>query len=129
VNPGVLLESVMPKPQPWTIGDTRQHLVWCAHPPLFFRVLTWIMSWFMGKESREILRSVPEVRHMFVRQIGVIDSMTPEERARPELISYDREYRIAQGSGVEPGEVQQVLQMHQSLRQWHRERQQERSKR
>lgn len=111
----------MPKSKTWTISDTRQFLIRCAYPDIFSRSFFWLMSWFMGQEFREILRYIPKSRRYFTRQIGIIDSMTPAERAKPELISFDREYRIAEGSGVEPSEVEQMLLMHQSLQQWHRE--------
>ncbi len=43
------------------------------------------------------------------RQIGIIDSMTPRERRRPELIDNSRKRRIANGAGVQIGEVNRLL--------------------
>jgi signal recognition particle subunit SRP54 len=43
------------------------------------------------------------------RRIGIIDSMTPQERARPELIKASRKRRIAAGSGVPVQEVNRLL--------------------
>ena len=43
------------------------------------------------------------------RQIGIIDSMTPRERRRPELIDGSRKRRIAQGAGVQLPEVNRLL--------------------
>jgi Signal recognition particle GTPase len=43
------------------------------------------------------------------RQIGIIDSMTPEERRQPELINGSRKRRIAAGSGVPLQEVSRLL--------------------
>jgi signal recognition particle subunit SRP54 len=43
------------------------------------------------------------------RQIGIIDSMTPRERRRPELIDGSRKRRIALGSGVQLPEVNRLL--------------------
>ncbi len=40
---------------------------------------------------------------------GIIDSMTPRERARPELIKASRKRRIAAGSGVPVQEVNRLL--------------------
>jgi len=40
---------------------------------------------------------------------GIIDSMTPEERAKPELIKASRKRRIAAGSGVPVQEVNRLL--------------------
>jgi signal recognition particle subunit SRP54 len=43
------------------------------------------------------------------RQIGIIDSMTPRERRRPELIDGSRKRRIAAGAGVPLPEVNRLL--------------------
>jgi signal recognition particle subunit SRP54 len=43
------------------------------------------------------------------RTVGIIDSMTPQERARPELIKASRKRRIATGSGVTVQEVNRLL--------------------
>jgi signal recognition particle subunit SRP54 len=43
------------------------------------------------------------------RQIGIIDSMTPRERRRPEIIDGSRKRRIASGAGVQLPEVNRLL--------------------
>ncbi|MDE2304287.1 MAG: signal recognition particle protein [Gammaproteobacteria bacterium] len=43
------------------------------------------------------------------RQIGIIDSMTPRERRRPDLIDGSRKRRIASGAGVQLPEVNRLL--------------------
>jgi signal recognition particle subunit SRP54 len=43
------------------------------------------------------------------RQMGIIDSMTPRERRRPELIDASRKRRIAAGAGVQLPEVNRLL--------------------
>ncbi len=43
------------------------------------------------------------------RVAGIIDSMTPQERAKPELIKASRKRRIATGAGVSVQEVNQLL--------------------
>jgi signal recognition particle subunit SRP54 len=40
---------------------------------------------------------------------AIIHSMTPEERARPQLINGSRRARIAKGAGREPGEVTRLV--------------------
>jgi signal recognition particle subunit SRP54 len=40
---------------------------------------------------------------------AIIHSMTPEERARPQLINGSRRARIAKGSGRDPGEVTRLV--------------------
>jgi signal recognition particle subunit SRP54 len=46
---------------------------------------------------------------MLRRQMGIIDSMTPRERRRPEMIDGSRKRRIAAGSGVPLPEVNRLL--------------------
>jgi signal recognition particle subunit SRP54 len=43
------------------------------------------------------------------RQMGIIDSMTPKERRRPDIIDNSRKRRIAAGSGVPLPEVNRLL--------------------
>jgi signal recognition particle subunit SRP54 len=43
------------------------------------------------------------------RTQGIIDSMTPEERRKPELLKASRKRRIAAGAGVQVQEVNRVL--------------------
>jgi signal recognition particle subunit SRP54 len=47
---------------------------------------------------------------------GMIDSMTKEERANPDLIDISRRRRIASGCGTEPHEVKQFLQQFDGIR-------------
>ncbi|MBX9798669.1 MAG: signal recognition particle protein [Burkholderiaceae bacterium] len=44
-----------------------------------------------------------------VRMEGIINSMTPQERAKPELIKASRKRRIATGAGVQVQEVNRML--------------------
>src|SRR5258708_30529332 len=43
------------------------------------------------------------------RTVGIIDSMTPQERAKPEILKASRKRRIAAGSGVTEQEVNPLL--------------------
>ncbi len=43
------------------------------------------------------------------RQMGIIDSMTPRERRRPESIDNSRKRRIANGAGVQVADVNRLL--------------------
>jgi signal recognition particle subunit SRP54 len=49
------------------------------------------------------------------RQIGVIRSMTPGERQKPDLINGRRRARIARGAGVEVADVNRLLKMHRNM--------------
>ncbi|HKT31279.1 MAG TPA: signal recognition particle protein [Gammaproteobacteria bacterium] len=52
-----------------------------------------------------------ELRH----QIAIINSMTPQERRRPEIINGSRRRRIAAGSGTQVQEVNRLLKQHEQL--------------
>jgi len=49
------------------------------------------------------------------RQIGIIDSMTPAERRRPDLINGSRKRRIAGGAGLQVQDVNRLLKQHRQL--------------
>jgi signal recognition particle subunit SRP54 len=49
------------------------------------------------------------------RTIGIIDSMTPAERARPEMIKASRKRRIAGGAGVPVQEVNRLLNQFEQM--------------
>jgi signal recognition particle subunit SRP54 len=49
------------------------------------------------------------------RQIGLINSMTPRERRRPELIDGSRKRRIAGGAGQSVQDVNRLLKQHKQL--------------
>jgi len=51
----------------------------------------------------------------FKRIVGIINSMTPQERRRPELIKASRKRRIAAGSGVAVQEVNRLLKQFEQM--------------
>jgi signal recognition particle subunit SRP54 len=48
-------------------------------------------------------------------QIALIDSMTPRERRRPEIIDGSRRRRIAAGSGMQVQDVNRLLKQHMEM--------------
>jgi len=50
------------------------------------------------------------------RNIAVLQSMTPKERRRPEIIHGERRKRIAKGSGTRVEDVNQILRTHEQMR-------------
>ncbi|MXN64827.1 signal recognition particle protein [Stappia sp. GBMRC 2046] len=49
------------------------------------------------------------------RQVAIIQSMTPAERRRPELMKASRKKRVARGSGVDVADVNKLLKMHRQM--------------
>lgn len=52
---------------------------------------------------------------MFKRQEAIISSMTPAERAKPQLLNASRKKRVAAGSGTTVQEVNKLLKMHMQM--------------
>jgi len=54
-------------------------------------------------------QGAPKDERVIGRTVGIIESMTPQERARPEIIKASRKRRIAAGAGVSVQEVNRLL--------------------
>ncbi len=52
---------------------------------------------------------------ILVRMEAMIDSMTPKERVKPELLAAKRKIRIANGSGTTVQDVNKLIKMHQEM--------------
>jgi signal recognition particle subunit SRP54 len=52
---------------------------------------------------------------ILIRMDAIISSMTPKERAKPEIINAKRKIRVAKGSGTTVQEVNKILKMHQDM--------------
>ncbi len=68
----------------------------------------------MGKMQKQMDSSAMD-DSVFTRQMAIISSMTPLERAKPILIKASRKKRIAAGSGTEVQNVNQLLKMHKQM--------------
>jgi signal recognition particle subunit SRP54 len=60
-------------------------------------------------------RGAPADERVINRTIGIIDSMTPQERAKPEIIKASRKRRIAAGAGVPVQDVNRLLAQHEQM--------------
>ena len=52
---------------------------------------------------------------VLLRMDAIITSMTPKERAKPELLNAKRKIRVAKGSGTTVQDVNKLLKMHQEM--------------
>lgn len=52
---------------------------------------------------------------LLLRMDAIIGSMTPKERARPDLLNAKRKIRVANGSGTQVQDVNKLLKMHQEM--------------
>jgi signal recognition particle subunit SRP54 len=49
------------------------------------------------------------------RQLAIIGSMTPAERADPDILKHSRKQRIAKGSGTDAAQINKLIKMHRSM--------------
>ena len=69
----------------------------------------------LGKIKNQINESGVLEGNVLGRLDAIISSMTPRERAKPELLNAKRKIRVANGSGTTVQEVNRLLKMHQEM--------------
>ncbi|MFT3977824.1 MAG: signal recognition particle protein, partial [Sphingomonas bacterium] len=67
------------------------------------------------KKAQQAMASGAVDERILLRMDAMITSMTPKERAKPELINAKRKIRIAKGSGTNVQDVNKLLKMHQEM--------------
>ncbi len=67
------------------------------------------------KQVKQAMASGAADDKVLVRMDAIIGSMTPKERARPELLNAKRKIRVAKGSGTTVQDVNKLLKMHQEM--------------
>lgn len=75
------------------------------------------MSSILDKMPSHIAGKVPQVVNdkMLKKNVAIINSMTKEERRKPDLLKASRKRRIAVGSGVSVQEVNQLLRQYEQI--------------
>ena len=69
----------------------------------------------MGKMKNQINQSGVLEGNVLGRLDAIITSMTPKERAKPDVLNAKRKIRVAKGSGTTVQEVNKLLKMHQEM--------------
>ena len=69
----------------------------------------------MGKIKNQINESGVLEGNVLGRLDAIITSMTPKERAKPDILNAKRKIRVAKGSGTTVQEVNRLLKMHQEM--------------
>jgi signal recognition particle subunit SRP54 len=67
------------------------------------------------KQVKQAMASGAADDRVLVRMEAILSSMTPKERARPELLQAKRKIRVAKGSGTTVQDVNKILKMHQEM--------------
>ncbi len=68
----------------------------------------------MGAGVAQAMQNPAHTRQM-KRMVAIIDSMTPLERRKPELINGSRKRRVASGSGTQIQDVNRLLKQHKQM--------------
>jgi len=90
----------------FTLDDFRTQLDQIGKLGPIQKVMSMIPS--MGELAKKMRGQYPEAD--MKRLVGIIDSMTPDERrSPPENISQSRRHQIAADAGVEPHEVDELI--------------------
>ena len=67
------------------------------------------------KKAKAAMQASGMDDRVLLRMDAIIGSMTPKERAKPDLLNAKRKIRIANGSGVQVQDVNKLLKMHQEM--------------
>ena len=67
------------------------------------------------KKAQAAMNSGAVDEKILVRMDAMITSMTPKERAKPELLNAKRKIRVAKGSGTTVQELNKLIKMHQEM--------------
>jgi signal recognition particle subunit SRP54 len=67
------------------------------------------------KQVKQAMASGAADDKVLIRMEAIISSMTPKERAKPELLNAKRKIRVAKGSGTTVQDVNKILKMHQEM--------------
>lgn len=107
------MEPSAPAPKgDFTLSDFKRQLGQVAKLGPINRIMSMIPG--MAGLAKKLGSQTPEAD--LRRLIGIIDSMTPEERRAPSTtVNRSRETRIAAGAGVAPYEVRELLRQFDKL--------------
>ena len=67
------------------------------------------------KKAKQAMAQSGMNDRVLLRMDAIIGSMTPKERARPELLNAKRKIRVAKGSGVQVQDINKLIKMHQEM--------------
>ncbi len=109
------LQAQLEKGQ-FTLDDFRDQIQRMAKPGLMMKMLG-LLPGIGGqmKELQQLMGNADTVREM-KRLCGIIDSMTKAERKNPEIIDASRRQRIANGAGVQPKQVNDLIKQFEIMK-------------
>ncbi|MDR2439453.1 MAG: signal recognition particle protein [Planctomycetaceae bacterium] len=91
----------------FTLDDFRNQMGQAKRLGSFSKLLGFIPG--MGEINKMLGQTNVDADAEMRRVGGIIDSMTPEEKRNPKIIDYNRRHRIANGAGVKPEQVTDLI--------------------
>jgi signal recognition particle subunit SRP54 len=67
------------------------------------------------KKAKQAMQASGMDDKVLLHMDAIIGSMTPKERARPDLLNAKRKIRIAKGSGTQVQDINKLIKMHQEM--------------
>lgn len=99
----------------FTLDDFRNHMQKMAKPGLMQKMMGLLPGMPNMREINEMMNQ-GETSKQIRQMVGMIDSMTPDERKTPKLIDVSRRQRIAKGSGVQPKQVSELIKQYETMK-------------
>ena len=99
----------------FTLDDFRNHMQKMAKPGLMQKMLGLMPGMGNVKELNAMMAQGDHSKEIR-RMVGIIDSMTPEEKRNPKVIEVSRRQRIAVGAGVEPKAVGELVKQFDQMK-------------
>ncbi len=97
----------------FTLDDFRNQMQKIAQPGLMTRMIGLMPG--IPAEIKQMIGS-EEAAGEIRKQMAIIDSMTPAERQNPKIIQVSRRQRIANGSGVEAKQVNDLIKQYDTMK-------------
>ena len=99
----------------FTLDDFRNHMQKMAKPGLIQKMMGLMPGMPNMKEVNELMNQ-GETSKQIRQMVGIIDSMTPEERRNPKVVHVSRRQRIASGAGVQPKQVNELIKQYDMMK-------------
>lgn len=96
----------------FTLDDFRNQMQKFANPGIMTRMLGLLPG--MG-QLRDVMGNEDHTKEIR-RMVGIIDSMTADEKRKPKMIDPSRRQRIAAGAGVPPQQVNELIKQFETMK-------------
>jgi signal recognition particle subunit SRP54 len=99
----------------FTLDDFRDQMEKLAKPGLMTKMLSLLPGMGQLREMMDQMTGGDAAKDIR-RMASIIDSMTPEERRNPKIIEVSRRQRIAQGSGSQPKQINELVKQFEMMK-------------